>query len=166
MVCRLTQSDADSFPVVVPVQDPNVRGLCRRPYAGHPKGCPNWNKRSVCPPESSQLKDLLNSEKPVYCIYNKFDLAEHIARMRKKHPDWSERQLHCCLYWQGTARKQLREKVKAFLVRHPGQLVLPVPEACSVDVTATMATIGITLEWPPKQFAYQVALAGTPLSKE
>lgn len=38
-----------------------------------------------------------------------------------------------------------------------------VPEACGVDVTATMKLIGIDLEWPPVNVAYQVALVGTPL---
>jgi len=31
-----------------------------------------------------------------------------------------------------------------------------------VDVTATMASLGIKLEWPPVKVAYQVALVGTP----
>jgi hypothetical protein len=36
------------------------------------------------------------------------------------------------------------------------------PEACGVDVTATMASIGVALEWPPVSTAYQVALVGSP----
>ena len=83
--------------------------------------------------------------------------------MRAKHPDWSERQLACCLYWQGTARKQLRELTDKFIEIHPECIIIPVPEAMGVNVTATMKSIGHELEWPPRTVAYQVALAGFEL---
>ena len=35
------------------------------------------------------------------------------------------------------------------------------PEAMGLDVTATMKSIGVVLEWPPRELAVQVALAGT-----
>ena len=98
----------------------------------------------------------------MYCVFNKFDLGTHVERMRAKHPSWSERQTYCCLYWQNTARKQLRQKVEAVLSERPECVALYCPEACGVDVTATMASIGIELEWPPVNVAYQVALVGTP----
>jgi hypothetical protein len=85
--------------------------------------------------------------------------------MREKHPDWSERQLRCCLYWQGTARAALRRKIEAFLAGQPGLLAITCPEACGVDVTATMSSLGIELEWPPVSVAYRVALVGTPKRK-
>jgi len=147
-----------------PVIDLRVRGLCRRPYAGHPEGCPNWNRRPTCPPEAPLLGRVLVLNRPVYCIHNRFNLASHVARMRAKHPNWSERKLRCCLYWQGTARAALRRRVSEFLEAHPRLLPLYCPEACGVDVTATMAAIGITLEWPPVHVAYQVALVGSPRS--
>jgi len=33
-------------------------------------------------------------------------------------------------------------------------------EANGVNVTATMKKIGIELEWPPREYAYQVAVLG------
>ena len=150
--------------VVVPALNPGVRSLCCKPYPGHPRGCPNWGQRDSCPPRAPFLTDVLDLSKPVYCIYNEFDLATHVARMREKHPEWSERQARCCLYWQQTARKSLREKLGRFSLEQPEYIVLYVPEACGVDVTATMASIGIHLEWPPISIAYQVALAGMPIS--
>lgn len=148
--------------VVSPVLVPGVRNLCRKPYPGHPRGCPNWGKRDTCPPKAPLLGKLLDLTKPVCCIYNAFDLRGHVARMRKKHPDWSGRKLRCCLYWQGTARAALRKKIEVFLGEHPGLIAVTCPEACGVDVTATMASLGITLEWPPVSVAYQVALVGSP----
>jgi len=35
-----------------------------------------------------------------------------------------------------------------------------VPEAMGVNVTETMKRVGIELEWPPVNVAYQIALAG------
>ena len=158
------QSDGVWMPVVRPVLNAKVRGLCRKPYPGHPRGCPNWNSRATCPPGAPLLSRLLDLSQPVYCAYNAFDLAAHVARMKVRHPEWSKRQLHCCLYWQGTARKQLRIRVDQFLERQPELIVLYCPEACGVDVTATMESLGISLEWPPARTTYQVALIGTPAS--
>ena len=122
---------------VDPVIDMRVIALCRRPYPNHPKGCPNWEKKKGCPPDTKSLHRQLHG-KDVYAIYNKFDFAAHVERMRKKHPDWSKRQLECCLYWQQTARKQLREEIKKFKEQFPEYKIIRTPEACGVNVTATM----------------------------
>jgi hypothetical protein len=78
--------------------------------------------------------------------------------MRDRHPDWS-RQVECCLYWQGTARKQLESEIQLFYTQHPHFLATRCPEAMGVNITATMAGIGVELEWPPVTRTYQVALA-------
>ena len=150
---------------VVPVLSSLPRGLCLHPYPGHTKGCPNWNRRPTCPPKAPLLDTVLDLGKPVHCIYNRFDLGSHVTRMKAKHPDWSDRQARCCLYWQRKARSELRQSVEDFLENHQGCIALYVPEACGVDVTATMASIGIQLQWPPISVAYQVALAGTPMTE-
>jgi hypothetical protein len=115
------------------------------------------------------LGEILDLTRQVYAVYNAFDFGSHVARMRGKHPEWSNRQVECCLYWQGTARVQLREQVVAFFGTAAGRsmigVVLDCPEACGVDVTATMRLIGIELEWPPKTVAYQVALVGHGLGE-
>ena len=140
----------------------NPRQLCTKPYPGHRKGCPNFGKRPTCPPGAPLLWQTLDTQRAVFAIWNRFDLAAHVARMLVKHPTWSERQLRNCLYWQGTARKQLREKIDRFLVERPRQRVILCPEACGVNVHETMAALGVHLDWPPTRCAYQVALAGTP----
>jgi hypothetical protein len=87
------------------------------------------------------------------------------ARVLLKHPGWSQRQAECCLYWQGTARKRLGEIIDEFMVWASGDynpengVAFLVPEAHGLNVTATMKSIGIELEWPPKTVAYQVAIA-------
>ena len=80
--------------------------------------------------------------------------------MREKHPEWSKRQLECCLYWQGTARKSLREKIKLFKIEYPNLFIAKCPEGSGTNLTETMKQININLEWPPKNYTYQIVLAG------
>ena len=150
---------------VKPVLKKSVRGLCVRPYTNHPRGCPNYNKRGNCPPKARLLGDIIDLSKPVWLIFNAFDFGSHTKKMRARHPEWTDRQVECCLYWQNTARKQLRDKIADFLAaRSKGShlIVLDCPEACGVDITATMESIGVKMEWPPVTVAYQVALVGEP----
>jgi len=144
------------------VQESWLRDLCRNPYPGHPKGCPNWGKKRGCPPSAPLLHEVLDLARPTYLIWNRFDLARHVARMQERHPEWTDRQLYCCLYWQPGARKQLRGVVRRFLrVRaHRRLRVLSAPEAHGANVTESMRRIGHILEWPPREIAYQVAVGG------
>lgn len=146
--------------IVTPVIDKSVRALCVKPYPNHPKGCPNFGQRRCCPPIAPMIFDTIDLSGPVYAIWNCFDFGAHVTAMRLAHPAWSARQCECCLYWQGKARKQLRERIIVFLREHPGLTVIACPEAQGVNVTETMKQVGINLEWPPQQYAYQVVLAG------
>mgnify|MGYP000962170430 CR=1 FL=1 len=141
--------------LVDPVIEPSVRGLCVRPYPLHPKGCPNFGKKIGCPPDAPIYRPV----GPVAAIFNIFPLACHVRWMRDRHPDWSDRQLRCVLYWQPAARKQLKAEIRKFLSDHRGWRIIACPEACGVNLTQTMAEVGIRLEWPPEEFAYQIVLA-------
>lgn len=143
----------------------NPSELCQRAYPNHPKGCPNHGKRETCPPQAPMWdKDIM----PVYAICNIFDFGLHVRCMRERHPEWSQRQVECCLYWQGTARKELRETIEGFRIAHNEckWTVHTCPEAMGVDITATMAKVDEHLEWPPVTEAWQVALAVATLDKE
>jgi hypothetical protein len=145
---------------VIPTIDYTVRGLCTRPYPGHKKGCPNYGIKNGCPPKADYFDKVYDLSKPVFAIINKFDFAGHVNRMIELHPEWSRRQLECCLYWQPKARKQLLQHIKYFLHNHPEYHVEACPEAMGVNVTETMKRAGIVLEWPPQVMSCQVALAG------
>ena len=142
-----------------------ARELCVRPYPGHPRGCPNYGKKVGCPPGMPFVEDIIDVRKQTFVIWNRFDLGLHIARMRQRHPEWSERQVRCCRYWQGTARSRLYELLGFFSFEHPGMAIVECPEATGVDVTATMSRIAIDLEWPPMKWAYQVLVAGHRLER-
>jgi len=151
------------------ILDDSVRNICYRPYPLHPRGCPNYGKKKTCPPQVPFMRDFIDLTKPVYAIWNVFDFYSHVQRMKNLHPDWSRRQLECCLYWQGTARKRLQEEIISFklsLLNHPfsGAIaIIACPEAMGVNVTETMKSIGEILEWPPITKTYQVAIAGAKL---
>lgn len=146
-----------------PVIQHDVRGVCACAYPNHKKGCPNFGKRPSCPPNAPLIELILDLDKPLWVVWNAFDFDAHTTKMREAHPEWSQRQIECCLYWQGTARKQLRQEARRFRQEWGNHwLILSVPEAHGVNVTETMRREGIELEWPPVTVAYQVALAGCP----
>lgn len=155
------------FVEVIPVIDFDMRKICTQAYPNHPKGCPNYNRKAECPPQLPRIDQMLefNIKQPIYAIFNRFDFKGHCDRMRAKHPKWSQRQVECCLYWQGTARKVLREKIKNFLGKHPHYSIIDCPEGAGVNLTETMKLSGITLEWPPVNYTYQIVLAGIPKGK-
>jgi len=143
---------------IVPVIDYTVRGLCQRPYPNHRKGCPNYGKKLTCPPQVALWGEICDLGLATWLFFTKFNLAEHRARMKQKHPNWTRRQLDCCLYWQQGAKKPLKEHLKLWAM--PGSFTTICPEAMGINVTETMKQIGIILEWPPETWTYQVAMGG------
>ncbi len=142
------------------VVNPAFQDMCKRPYPGHPKGCPNYGQRAICPPRQRLLFNIFDcSIENFHLIYVSFDLASHVKRMKEKHPKWTDKQLKCCLYWQGTARKDLRKEIQRF--KKIFHVVTEVLEAMGVNVTKLMEdNANIKLEWPPENIVYKVALAG------
>lgn len=140
--------------------------LCAAEYPGHKHGCPNIGKCDRCPPKAPNFADVYDLIRPVYAIVNTFDLGSHAQRMREIHPNLSDRQATCCLYWQGTARKQLKEKIQQ-VIQTPDFFNYDdtwCPEGLGVDVTKTLEKVGINLEWPPVNEVRQVAILAVPLS--
>lgn len=148
-----------NWQIVEPTLDYSVRKLCCRPYPLHKNGCPNFRKKSTCPPKYPLLQNLIDMNKEIWAIWNKFPIGEHMNKMKLKHPEWTERQLRNVLYWQPTARKELKNIIKLFL-KENNLIIVQSPEAAGVNLTDTMSKIGIKLEWPPQKWAYQIVLAG------
>lgn len=148
------------------VVDESVRTLCRKPYLGHPKGCPNFGKKRSCPPNAPLIGKLLDLNEPVWAVWVDFDLGAHRDRMWRKHPKWSPRQAECCLYWQATVNNQLQDHVLSlfttgsFAAYHGPMKTVFCPEACGVNITATMESAGVFLEWPPVETVRKIALVG------
>lgn len=145
------------------VFDSRSRGAwCKLPYPNHEKGCPNYGKKQKCPPFSKNLHELIVP--PFFLVLRDFDLEDQTDRMKKLHPNWSDRQARCLLYWQGSLRRKLIEEARTFINSQKDKMVLlENPEANGVDVFKTCNAIGIILERNPKKNVRKVMLIGKKL---
>ena len=139
---------------------PAARDWCRLPYPGHPRGCPNYGKKAGCPPDAPLLGDFFDPARPVCFAVAKFDLAAHAKRLIDAHPGFTERQARCCLYWQNTVRKALREAVAGYMSRTGYTQATTVPEAMGLNVLRTLNLLGVPVKRFPKQYVYKVAMLG------
>lgn len=167
--CLKNGLEQDCFKCELHIKDlcKSPRGLCTREYPGqdHKKGCPNYGKNSLCPPNVPMYDQIFNINKDIYLIYTTFPLGLHMRKMKEKYPDWSERQLRNVIYWQKTAKRIHKEKIIEFLNLYKDLKYIAVtPEAFGVDVTKTLKSVGIDLSWPPIEDTYRVSLAAEPLS--
>ena len=138
--------------------DYRARTWCTLPYYGHPKGCPNYNKSPKCPPQVERVEDYFDlSQKHWFAIVD-FDLGAHKQKMKKLHPNWTEHQLKCVLYWQGSVRKRLKELCESFLF--DGVVYNTIPEAMGVHVINTMQKLGFDIQRQVTKKVYKVALIG------
>jgi len=144
----------------------NASSLCVKPYEGHKKGCPNFNHKIGCPPKVKKIEDEIDLSKDVTAIAVRFDMDGHVKKMKDKHPEWTDRQLRNCLYWQGGVKKQLKAVVKEYLTSNKDMVICMCPEAQGVNMTETMRSAGVDLEWPPLNNVWKIALVGYPLGGE
>jgi len=136
------------LPVNKLIWDPTWTRWCRIPYFGHPRGCPNFmTGHTGCPGEVRPLEEIIDIERKMFIVYAEFDLASHVAKMRREHPGWTDRQCRNVYYWQAGARKRLREEIRVGTFGlTPALVVLERPEAYGVNVYATCAASGLRLE--------------------
>ncbi|MEI6732024.1 MAG: DUF2284 domain-containing protein [archaeon] len=148
-----------------------IQGLCRKPFYGHPHGCPNYGKKEGCPPGLPLIDKMLDFRSNIYVIYTPFNLGEFAERMKQAHPNWNNRQCYNPRIWQPTARKMHRADVTHFLETHECMIVNGSPEGHGVNLTDLMAKIGITLDWkwPPEHRienkTYRISLGGRQIQK-
>lgn len=91
-----------------------------------------------------------------------FDLAEFAQKMRSRHPEWSDRQCRCCLYWQGTVNKSLKDAIAEFQETYPDVIFTLKPEAMGVNVFKTVRRFGVPIKARPKDIIFKIALVGYP----
>lgn len=88
-----------------------------------------------------------------------FDLIHHSEKMRKRHPQWTDRQLKCCLYWQNGVRNRLKKQCETFSGYSSGLIYTLIPEAMGVNVFRTAYKNGIVLRRNP-EIVYKIAFIG------
>ena len=92
---------------------------CTLPYPNHKKGCPNFNKNPLCPPNAKIMENILENYRFFYLILAYFDIFKYTNHMMHKHPNWSERKARCVLYWQKSVKKLMREYIKNIYLKNP-----------------------------------------------
>lgn len=143
------------------VINPKTQEWCCLPYPDHLNGCPKYDCSEKCPPGYHLIGQVLDIEKPIYIVAIRFNLGAQSRRMKTLHPDWTDRQCRCLLYWQGTVNKRLKQEVNKVLVNKKlGNIVEFNPEGAGVNVTLTCFYSDIKLEWPPRKYVYKLALVG------
>lgn len=141
------------------VVDYRAREWCKLPYPDHPRGCPNYGRKSSCPPQAPLVENYFDMDQDHYFVAVKFDLFSHISKMKEKHPLWSDRQARCCLYWQSTVNKQLKEWCRLFVEQY-GLTYTLCPEAMGINVIETCKAIGLPIRARPVGTIYKVAMLG------
>lgn len=137
---------------------------CRIPYPLHPKGCHNFNHLDRCPPKCQYVTEVLDLTKPIYLTHSEFNLEEHMNNLKVKHPDWSDRQLRCVLYWQRKSVNQMSQRAEIVANKTRSDFISITPEALGINVYATAKKAGLKLE-PIKtlKMCKHVAVVGTKL---
>jgi len=138
----------------------STRDWCKMSYPNHPKGCPNYNKNELCPPKCKLLHQIFDSTKPLYLAITIFDLEGHVARLRRVHPDWSDRQLICCLYWQSRVRSKQKDDVRIFMLSSGCTEWTDRPEAMGLNVIYTLNKLDIPIRPQIGSRVYKVAMVG------
>ncbi len=138
-----------------------AREWCKLPYPDHPRGCPNYGHKPVCPPIIPLLEQVYDLSKPSYLVVVEFDLAAHAHKMLSIHPSWSERQAKCVLYWQGSVAKQLRLETEHYLKIIPNLVATSCPEAMGLNVIATAQLAGVPIRPRPVDKVFKIALLGS-----
>jgi hypothetical protein len=150
-----------------------IQALCRTPYRGHPRGCPNCEKKRGCPPGAPLIDQVLDLGRgSLFALVTEYNVGEFAERMLKSHPEWKNKMGECynIIRWQGNERKVHREESRKFLLAHEGLVADENPEGHGVNVTRLLAGAGIALSWaspwPPghdiKNKVHRVSLAGYP----
>jgi len=147
------------------IYDKMFQGLCKKPYYGHRKGCPNFDKKEGCPPGLPLINEVFDFENDLFVIYTEHLVGEFASRMREKHQEWNDRQCYNPRYWQGTARK-IHKAEREIALKLDGVENIVWPENHGVNVSELMLNFGIELnwKWPPEHnlenITYLVSLGG------
>ena len=129
---------------------------CTLPYPpNHDKGCKEYPKCINNRPDFLSL-----NYRQWDAVIETYDLHSHSMRMHHKHGWTSRWMLRNRRHWQKQVVAKLLKKAEAHAKSKLGQtIILDVPEACGVNVFATMAKHGIYLKTDP-DLVYKIMFVG------
>jgi predicted metal-binding protein len=157
----ILRGDRHSMIIKIDVHDLEIsreyQCMCLKRSNSFRNGCPNYGRKAGCPPRKLFNEDY-DLNKPVYLIATDFDLTQQTGRIRKMHPDWTEKAVYNPRYWQATARKVHEVEILEFLLINPSYRVERSPEGAGINVDNLCRNYGINLEWPPRKVARVVSI--------
>jgi len=138
---------------------------CCLPYPpNHEGGCPNFPK---CVEHRPDFKSL--PKRKWYAVIEEFDLLEFANKRhqlaREKGKTVSRWQARNRRHWQKQVVSRLRKKAQEIYVPLMGDILLDIPEACGINVFATMAKHGLFLKSDP-DYVYKIMFVGKNQSSE
>jgi hypothetical protein len=138
---------------------------CTLPYPRYPHGCPNFGKKTECPPFAPYFLDVY--EPLVKIARLKFNFGEYLNFRRSVHPGWAETALKNSRHFQEHLDSELRKGIAGWKSEFAEDwVVVYSPEAMSVNIHLTCKNAGIDLEWPPRETMYRIAFLAQPLRSE
>jgi len=148
-----------------------TRRWCQCPYEGHPKGCPNFNKNELCPPKYPYRIDILDKYNYFMLVYADFNFKQYKKLMKNKYQEWSEKEIACVLYWQGSLKKILKTELKKYVYDEmfgagSGFNGCASMEAAGIDVFQTLRNNKIEFEVRPKTKDLMVCLLMSKNNRE
>jgi predicted metal-binding protein len=131
--------------------------MCLKKSNSFRNGCPNYGKREGCPPRNL-FHEEYNLNEPIYLIATDFDLTQQTNKIRRAHPDWTEKAIYNPRYWQNTARKTHLSEISNFLKENPNYTIERSPEGAGINIDKLCSSYGINLEWPPRKITRVVSI--------
>lgn len=85
---------------------------CTLPYKNNKKGCPNYNRNILCPPNSPYFGSYIDNYNYFYLIYAIFDFKTYKEIKKIDTPNKTDAQISCVRYWQGSIKRLLKLHIK------------------------------------------------------
>uniref|UniRef100_A0A6M3JQ61 Uncharacterized protein n=1 Tax=viral metagenome TaxID=1070528 RepID=A0A6M3JQ61_9ZZZZ len=129
--------------VIVPLKTANR--WCALPYNNHPKGCPN-PRCKFATSKKYLANEFFDFNTPMFIVWSSFNLERHALQMKKKHPNWTNRQCRNLLYWQKTVDNNVFKIIRKVIEEHKLKGYRMVGEGFGINVYATCRNAGLKLE--------------------
>uniref|UniRef100_A0A6M3L0W3 Uncharacterized protein n=1 Tax=viral metagenome TaxID=1070528 RepID=A0A6M3L0W3_9ZZZZ len=130
--------------VIVPLNVANE--WCALPYHNHPKGCPNYLMCKHARSKKWLANEFFDLDRPMWIVWSSFDLEKHAKRMKKLHPNWSERQCRNLLYWQRGVDNKTFHLERRIKEKFNLKGYIAIGEGFGINVYATCRNAGLKLE--------------------
>lgn len=93
------------------ITTPKTLEFCKRPYPDHPDGCPNIQK---C--RDLNLPFFKDRWREYHLLYADFDFRSYKDWRESQNPNWTARQVECCLYWQNSVKSLLVREIEKLYI--------------------------------------------------